>query len=299
MNVPPVGRFAPSPTGELHFGSLLTAVASYCHVKSQHGTWLLRMEDTDWQRCHEKYAHSILKTLAAYGLHTDADVLYQCKRIRIYQEATEALLLKNRAYACECSRKSIQAYIQAKQLTQTTYPLLCRHKKLPDSPKNPFNIRLFTKDVQHTIADIIQGTQKLNPHLLLGDMVIRRRDGIYNYILTSVIDDAEQGVTQVVRGLDLLNLTPCQQQIAAALSLPQPTRYGHLPLALNKAGQKLSKQNKASSVSTQPKEIAHTLQAVLTALRQPKVIIDKPENMLAQAIAQWTLSPLQNQTQVN
>lgn len=310
-----IGRFAPSPTGPLHFGSLVTAVASFCHVKHQHGKWLLRLEDTDWQRCKPTYSDDILATLDAFGLHWDKEVRYQSQHISVYDELLHQLSPltsksfetkssesdKPSVYACQCSRKSIQQYLNRQNQHDTnnnqpnTYPRICTHKQL--AFKNNA-IRLYTPDINIFFDDLIQGTVSINPYHDLGDMILKRKDGIYNYIFTASVDDAIQGVTQVVRGLDLLHLTPHQQLIAQAISIqsqqmPLPQTYCHLPLAYNSSGQKLSKQNKATAVSSN--NVQETLIHILQVLEQPPVEKNTAEIMLKQAVEQWTLTPLKQQ----
>lgn len=287
-----VGRFAPSPTGQLHVGSLITAVASYCHIKSLHtqdtqAEWIVRIEDTDTQRCKQIHSDHILKTLHAFGLHWDRSVIYQSKRLSHYDDALHGLLAQKQAYACECSRKSLADYAKQHPNASSTYPKLCAHKQLDPTERN---LRLCVPDQVVTFEDEVQGTITINPQTTLGDMILKRRDGIVNYLLSSVVDDAAQGVTHILRGLDLLELTPSQIALARMLKLPNITHYGHLPLACNTAGQKLSKQTKATPIDTS--NIAQTLLLILDALQQSRVAVDTPERMIAQAVDQWDISPL-------
>lgn len=292
-NPPVIGRFAPSPTGRLHFGSLVTAVASYCDAKKQQGQWLVRIEDTDWQRCKAEHSEHILHTLDAFGLHWDHTVLFQSQRLELYHDALSTLINQQSAYACECSRKTLADYADKNQSNRRIYPRLCLNKQLDVTDKN---IRLVVPNTTMIFDDNIQGLININPQATLGDMVLQRRDGIVNYILSAAIDDAAQGVTQVIRGLDLLELTPVQITLANVLSLDKVNTYGHLPLALNADGQKLSKQTKAQAVCTN--NIPEVLQRILKALNQAQVEKDTPMKMLAQAVEQWDRTPFTRQTRL-
>lgn len=294
---PVIGRFAPSPTGKLHVGSLLTALASYCHAKHQGGQWLLRIEDTDWQRCRTEHSSDILSTLDAYGLHWDADVRHQHHHLSDYDDALEQLRKHALIYACECSRKSLAEHAarhHSHQSSAPIYPRLCIDKAL-DFADN--NIRIKSPDVTIEFVDLIQGATTLNPQQMLGDMVLKRRDGIINYVLSAALDDAVQGITHVVRGLDLLTLTPCQRILQDSLGLPVTPHYGHLPLALNADGRKLSKQTHARAIGIE--NIPDTLHQLLAALRQPPVDTDTPARMLAQAVSQWNTAALSQQTEID
>lgn len=295
----PTGRFAPSPTGHLHFGSLLTAVASYCHIKSLQGNWLIRIEDTDLQRCSQTNADDIIKTLALFGLHSDSDIRYQHKHVATYQAILNELIAKNHAYYCDCSRKSIKVFLENQpHLPQHIYPNICRNtnKKLTTST----SIRLKTHDNEVCFTDMVQQVKTYNPSKTVGDMVLCRHDGTVNYILTSIVDDIEQNITHVVRGLDLIELTSCQLAIKNILCPEKHITYGHLPLAFNKQGQKLSKQTKAKSIVCHTEQqISHLLNDVLVALHQLPVTLDKPSHMLAEAIHNWTLEPIKNQIKIS
>ncbi len=295
----PIGRFAPSPTGELHLGSLTTALASYCHIKSINGDWLLRIEDTDIARCDQQFSEQIMLDLEALGLHWDGDVIYQSERTDIYHDYLTTLL-QPLTYGCQCSRKRLAQFwaIQEQQLTATSsykeserqrYPRYCIDSNLD---RHQHKLRLQLPDYSTGFIDGIQGLQWANPQQTLGDMVVRRQDGIVNYILAASIDDGLQQVTHVMRGLDILPMTSAQIAIMQAANLPAIAHWYHLPLIMNTKGQKLSKQNLAQPIDTrQPSELLAT---ALQLLQQPAVIIDTPERMLAQAISQWDNAPLQN-----
>lgn len=288
----PIGRFAPSPTGELHLGSLTTAVASYCHIKSLGGLWRLRIEDTDTLRCPPTFADLILRDLTALGLHWDGELLYQSKRTLLYNHYLNQL--KAISYGCDCSRAALRDYTKRHGLPTTQYPRLCLTRGLD---RRQHKLRLQLPNHLIGFMDGIQGPQWQNPQLTQSDMVVRRANGIINYILAVSIDDALQGITHVMRGLDIMPMTSAQIAIMQALALPAVDHWYHLPLVLNSQGQKLSKQNLAKPIDTsRPSELLAT---ALTLLQQPSVDIDTPERMLSQAVSQWTLQPLIGQQQLN
>ena len=303
----PIGRFAPSPTGELHLGSLTTALASYCHIKSLGGTWLLRMEDTDTARCDRQFSEQILLDLEALALFWDGDVIYQSERTDIYNDYL-ANELQPLTYACACSRKQLNAYWDAQEQqadlnasgirqaldNRQRYPRCCLHAGLD---KHLHKLRLQMPDTLIGFADGIQGNCWQNPQQTVGDMVVRREDGIINYILAASIDDGLQGVTHIMRGLDILPMTSAQISVMAAARLPAVSHWYHLPLICHDNGQKLSKQNLAQPIDT--RDPSRLLQQALRLLRQPMVDIDTPERMLAQAVQQWCQQPLVGQQQLN
>lgn len=303
----PIGRFAPSPTGELHLGSLTTALASFCHIKSLGGKWLLRIENTDTERCDRQFTEQILIDLEVLGLHWDGDVVYQSERLDIYNDYLSSSLYPL-TYGCQCSRKSLERYwqqkamgesmdaeqAQEKLLNRQRYPRCCLNANL-DKEKNKLRIQL--PDYRIGFKDGIQGVQWSNPQQSLGDMVVRRQDGMINYILAASLDDGLQGVTHIMRGLDILPMTTAQISIMHAAHLTAIDHWYHLPLICSPDGQKLSKQNLAQPIDTRDPSrlIAHALQL----LQQPAVDRDTPTNMLTQAIAQWDNSPLQNMQTFN
>lgn len=231
-----IGRFAPSPTGPLHFGSLISAVGSYLQARRAGGKWLVRMEDLDLPRVVPGAANNILATLESFGLCWDGDVLYQSARFRSYTAALERL--DQHLYPCGCSRAEIRRHGGG----STIYPGTCRNGLPPG--KAPRALRLSTRGRHISFRDIIQGTRRQDLEREVGDFVIRRADGLFAYQLAVVVDDAEQGITEVVRGSDLLDSTPRQILLQHMLGYPTPT-YAHLPVAVNHQGQKLSKQTHA------------------------------------------------------
>lgn len=302
---PPIGRFAPSPTGELHLGSLTTALASFCHIKSLGGRWLLRIEDTDTERCDQQFTEQILIDLEALGLHWDGDVIYQSERIDIYNDYLSSAL-HPLTYGCECSRKDLEQYWakeeQANPLDEANqlqpnrmhYPRCCVSKQL-DRQRHKLRIQL--PDYWIGFNDGIQGIQWDNPQQTLGDMVARRQDGMINYILAASIDDGLQQVTHIMRGLDILPMTTAQVSIMHAAQLPAVDHWYHLPLICNSDGQKLSKQNLAQPIDT--RDPSGLIATALHLLQQPAVDKDTPANMLKQAIAQWDNTPLQGKQQLS
>jgi len=238
------GRFAPSPTGPLHFGSLVCAVASYLQAKSLGGQWLVRMEDIDPPREPEGAADDILRSLEAYSLHWDGSVLYQSTRHEAYEEALLHLNQQGLTYPCTCSRKQIrEATIRSKK---NIYPETCRKNVFT---RSPHSIRVKTEFEDIHIEDVIQGQFSQNIREHVGDFVIKRNDGYYAYQLAVVIDDAEQNITEIVRGSDLLDNTPRQIYLQQLLNYSQP-QYVHIPIA-TKNGDKMSKQTKAPPVKSQ------------------------------------------------
>ncbi|HET6565441.1 MAG TPA: tRNA glutamyl-Q(34) synthetase GluQRS, partial [Xanthomonadales bacterium] len=224
-----VGRFAPSPTGELHFGSLLAALASYLEAKKSNGIWLLRMEDLDKSREVDGSAESIIGELARWGMKSDVPVLFQSQRTAAYQAACHKLLDLGQAYWCGCSR--------AEMPDSGVYPGTCS-QGLPKG-KKPRALRLRTQGFELGFEDGIQGHISQDLQRECGDFVIQRADGFFAYQLAVVVDDAYQQVTNVVRGADLLESTPRQIWLQQCLGFPQP-KYAHIPTVVQVDGKKLS-----------------------------------------------------------
>ena len=279
-----VGRFAPSPTGPLHFGSLLTAVASYCDAKSQNGTWLVRIEDTDIPRIYPGSETHILQCLDAFAFEPDADIIFQKDRLDLYQDVLNQLQQQDLVYTCQCTRKMLGS--------NAIYAGTCRKLKLPFDNQA---IRVKVSDQLICFDDRLQGQHCSNLAHELGDFVLKRRDGIINYQLAVVVDDYLQGMTHVVRGADLLDNTERQIWLGQLLGYPRLS-YMHLPLAMNAQGQKLSKQNLAQALD--PTQAPQLLQQAIAALHQLPVELDCPARMLAQAVAQWDVSRIPQTTQL-
>ncbi len=238
------GRFAPSPTGRLHFGSLVAALASCLDARAQGGAWLVRVEDVDRTREVAGAADAQLATLEAFGFAWDGEVQRQSPRTQRYDEVLHALLAAGHAYVCACSRRQIAA-IARHGVEGWIYPGTCRAIGLADAPHRA--VRLRTDDVPVAFVDRVYGEIGCRVASTLGDFVIRRADGLYAYQLAVVVDDADQGVTHVVRGADLLHSTPWQIVLQRRLGLPTPI-YAHVPVVLGPDGRKLSKQDLAHPV---------------------------------------------------
>lgn len=239
------GRFAPSPTGPLHFGSLLAALASCVEARRQGGQWLVRMEDIDPPREVTGAADLILRTLERYGFEWDGPVLYQSRRDAAYLAALDELRRSGVLYACRCSRREALEAAAAAHLAPGVYAGTCRGAGHPAD--GPGALRVCTDGRVIAFADRLQGEQRQHLEREVGDFVVRRADGLWAYQLAVVVDDAAQDITDIVRGSDLLDSTPRQLYLQHLLGLPTPG-YLHLPLAVNAAGEKLSKQTYAPAL---------------------------------------------------
>lgn len=278
------GRFAPSPTGPLHFGSLVAAVASFLDARSRDGEWLVRMEDLDPPREVAGAAADILRTLERFGLHWDGPVLQQSTRTAIYNDAIERLRHAGTIYGCACSRREI-ADSSLPGIEGPVYPGTCR-AGFGDG-RHERALRVRTDNVTIEFEDRWQGRCECVLARDIGDFVVRRADGLIAYQLAVVVDDADQGITDVVRGADLLFSTPRQLHLQHLLGVASP-RYAHLPVAVNANGEKLSKQTDAVGISNE---------AVLPLLRRVLLFLgqDAPtaleqggtDNFWRFAIAQW------------
>lgn len=237
------GRFAPTPSGPLHFGSLLAAVASYLDARSSGGKWLVRIEDTDGPRCPPGMADNILDTLEAYGFEWDEEVLFQSARSEIYSEFLKKLERQSLVFECGCSRKDIAA-ISGAESKQGPYPGTCRAGR---GQKELRAKRFLTSQIEVSFDDGLHGTCFQNLEKDVGDFVLWRTDGCFAYHLAVVVDDALQGITHIVRGSDLLDSTPRQIALARSLEFSIP-KYFHIPIAVNEQGEKLSKQTLASAL---------------------------------------------------
>lgn len=279
--VPYRGRFAPSPTGPLHFGSLVAAVGSFLDAHAHGGEWLVRMEDVDAPRNVPGAAESILATLEAYGFEWDGEVLWQSRRLEAYAAVLEGLKAEGLAYGCGCSRKEIaDAARHAAVDGGLAYPGTCRAGLPPGRQARAWRLRVSAEEV--AFEDRLQG--RLAQHLEsdVGDFVLLRADGQFAYQLAVVVDDAFQGVTDVVRGADLIASTPRQNWLQRCLGLPA-LRYAHLPVATNAAGEKLSKQTLAPALD--PARAGAELVRALAFLGQ-----DPPAELAAASCAevwQW------------
>jgi glutamyl-Q tRNA(Asp) synthetase len=278
------GRFAPSPTGPLHFGSLIAAVASFADARAQGGAWLVRMEDLDRPREVPGAARQILDTLAAFGLHWDGEVIYQSTRSEAYEAALSRLAELDLIYPCACSRSQVAS---AGRLGPEgpVYPGTCRAGVPPG--RGARALRLRTEGPEIRFPDRIQGGQAQVVEESVGDFVVRRADGIHAYHLAVVLDDAWQDITQVVRGADLLASTPRQILLQGALGLPTPA-YAHVPLALGPDGRKLSKS--LASAPVDPADPLPALRRAWAFLGQvPVGSAGSPRHFWSQAIPLWRI----------
>jgi len=251
-----VGRFAPSPTGPLHIGSLTTAVASYLDARQAGGKWLVRMDDIDPPREVPGAANEILRALEALALHWDGSVLYQSSRLEAYYAAARRLLAAKLAFRCSCSRKALRAKHATGCAHPNRYPGTCRKRRAHGSA-TAIRVRVDAPD--GAFEDGLQQAPTKDVYDAVGDYVILRRDGLPAYHLACVLDDAWQGVTSVVRGSDLLESTAVHRHLQRVLELQAP-RYFHLPVLVNEAGQKLSKQTGALAVDlSNPGKLADTV----------------------------------------
>lgn len=239
-----IGRYAPSPTGPLHFGSLVAAVASFLDARAHDGTWLLRMEDLDKPREMPGAADDILRTLEGYGFEWDGEVVYQSQRHEVYQAELEKLISDGQVYRCNCSRREV-ADIAHAGIEGPVYPGFCRDGLSRDRDTVAWRYKI---DVSHLIfKDQIQGQIDHAMQRDVGDFVLKRADGQFAYQLAVVVDDAEQSINHVVRGADLLNSTSRQLLLQYSLKLTSPV-YAHIPLVTNQNGEKLSKQTQAQAL---------------------------------------------------
>jgi glutamyl-Q tRNA(Asp) synthetase len=277
------GRFAPSPTGPLHFGSLVAAVASYCDAKSQQGHWLLRIEDLDKPREIQGASKQIIETLLRFGFEWDGDIVYQSDRTALYQQAFNQLKAMDWLYPCTCSRKEIADSSQLIGIEGVIYPKTCLHQAI--KPNTPKAWRIKTENITLKFEDNIQGLINYRLSQEIGDFVVLRTDQIFTYQLAVVVDDAAQGVTHIVRGADLLHSTPRQLYCQQLLNLPCP-RYAHIPIARNAQGEKLSKQTRATKIEQQ--DASRLLFEALTFLHQ-----EPPASLMHASIAsiwEWAIA---------
>jgi glutamyl-Q tRNA(Asp) synthetase len=284
------GRFAPSPSGQLHFGSLIAALASFLDAKANHGKWLVRIEDIDTPRVVAGADSAILRCLERFGMHWDEDVLYQSQSIARYEAALADLKQRDLVYACACTRKQIAAL-------GGIYSGACKSKQLSFANNA---IRFKQNAPCFEFNDLIKGRIKVEPNFAGEDFIIKRRDQLFAYQLVVVLDDIEQGITHIVRGADLLEPTVRQISLFNQLNKPAP-QFAHVPLAVAEPGFKLSKQNHAPAVDENHPE--HALLAALCFLGIDLASEFKNasiDDILAHAIAAWSLErvPKNNEIQI-
>jgi glutamyl-Q tRNA(Asp) synthetase len=265
------GRFAPSPTGSLHLGSLFAAVLSYLHARMHQGAWLVRIEDLDPPREAAGAAQQIVDCLAAHGMHSDEPVLFQSGRAVQYEQRLAQLRARQLSFTCACSRRELAAQ-------NGVHTQACRTGLIAD----PCAIRFRTDHRVYAWTDLVQGPQALT---LEQDFVLKRKEGLYAYQLAVVTDDIAQGITHVIRGIDLLASTPMQLALYQAFGMTPP-QFGHFPILVDKHGQKLSKQSFAPAVD--PSHAARNLLQVLAlAGIQIERNLVRPHQILAQAQERW------------
>jgi glutamyl-Q tRNA(Asp) synthetase len=260
---PYIGRFAPTPSGPLHFGSLIAAVGSYLDAHAHHGLWNLRIDDVDKPREVPGASDEILRSLESFGFEWDGPVFYQSHRHDAYEAALEQLRLQAQLYACACSRKEISEQAEHGRYGPI-YPGTCRNGLQPG--QIPRALRCVTSSEPVCLEDRLQGRYCQYLQREIGDFVVRRADNIIAYQLATVIDDHDQGITDIVRGVDLLNSTPRQIHLQQLLGFPTP-RYMHLPIAVNHHHEKLSKQTHARAID--PRHCVEQLNQVMCFLNHP------------------------------
>jgi glutamyl-Q tRNA(Asp) synthetase len=270
-----IGRFAPSPTGPLHFGSLVAAVASYLEARSQQGLWRLRIEDLDPARESVSAATEIIQQLERHGLNWDGDILYQSERLDSYEQARDQLTLQGSLYPCTCTRKE----------TDRIYSGRCRNKTISDLSQ-PHSLRFHINESELTIQDKLFGELQWTKHRDMGDFIVRRKDGLDAYQLAVVVDDIYQGITDILRGADLIHSTPLQVSLFKALRKPSP-QYCHIPVVLAADGRKLSKQAFAEPISSLT--AIENIRRVLIFLNQKNIKGKSVNELLRNAAITWNI----------
>lgn len=284
------GRFAPSPSGALHLGSLYTALVGFCEARHRGGAWLVRIDDVDRARCSLAHADDILRTLEKHGFCWDEAVLFQSERNEIYRAALEQLRADDLVFPCTCPRRELAA-------SGPVYPGTCR-ERYRHPPFGGYAIRLRVVETDICFDDQLQG--RIEQHLAnkVGDFIIRRRDGIYAYHLATVIDDAEQGITEVLRGIDLLDSTPRQILLQDHLGLPRP-EYCHIPVLTDRSGIKLSKQAGAQPVDADtPSENLWLVLELMGLSPEPSLLGAPPGELLDWAVALWDIHRLPSEQRI-
>ncbi|MDE0156898.1 MAG: tRNA glutamyl-Q(34) synthetase GluQRS [Gammaproteobacteria bacterium] len=279
LNTSYTGRFAPTPSGPLHFGSIVAALASYLDARHHGGRWLLRIEDIDTPRVRRGADRKIIDTLEILGLEWDGDIVYQSERIDHYQRALALLRDKDLLYRCYCPRRLTKG---------KPYPGTCRARE--EIPGKPYALRVKTSQQPVSFADAIQGRLAGRLIELTGDFILRRSDGLIAYNLAVVVDDAAQGVTHIVRGADLLDTTFNQVYLQSVLNLPAPG-YAHHPLVLDERGKKVSKQDGATDVLAGASPETVLLQSLGFLGQNPDQELKGAgkRDILAWAVDHWTI----------
>ena len=302
------GRFAPSPTGLLHAGSLVAALASWLDARAHNGRWLVRIEDIDPPRCQQGAGQVILQQLATCGLHPDAPPVWQSQRHNLYAQALEQLHQRGLAYGCNCTRKDIEAAwlaqgLESQRHIERPYPGTCRLSGYGATARSwRFALEQHQRNIEHALTatnnragfsfhagmlcweDRRLGTQQQDPSSVAGDFILQRADGLYAYQLAVVIDDAQQKITHVVRGEDLADNTARQLMLINALDLQAP-QYLHTPLVRMPDGEKLSKQHGAP-----PLDLSCPLSTLNSAAQQLALPQVSPQSTVSDALGQWVKS---------
>lgn len=287
-----IGRFAPSPTGPLHFGSLIAALASYLDARAQQGQWLIRIEDLDPPREIEGSADIILQQLSSLGFTWDGQVLYQSTRIEAYEAALEKLARQNLCFFCNCTRARMQTLAGV-------YDGHCRNRKESPLDKAPYATRIQVADQTIVFEDRIQGPYKQRLLHEVGDFVIRRKDTFFAYQLAVIVDDEFQQITDVVRGFDLIDSTPRQIYLQRLLGLPA-LRYAHFPVAADCSGEKLSKQQHAQEIEAKQGSLLLIKAMDFLGLNPPEELrLEPAKSVLDWGISHWDIQNIPKLATIN
>ncbi len=282
-----IGRFAPTPSGPLHFGSVVAALGSFLQARQKQGQWLVRIEDIDHPRTIPGADRIILEQLETLGLHWDGEIVYQSQRHSLYQTALERLEALDLVFPCTCTRNEI---------ANKPYPGTCRNRNTKHVGQS---LRILTDNQELRFNDLLQGDYSQLLESDVGDFVIKRTDGLFAYHLVVVVDDAEQDITEIVRGADLLDSTPRQIYLQKQLDFPVPD-YLHLPVALNKQGQKISKQTHAEAI-----ELGNPCKVLFQALKflgqcPPNESVNSNiESLLNWSIKHWDIAKIPKSIEIN
>ncbi len=282
-----IGRFAPTPSGPLHYGSIIAALGSYLQAKTNNGKWLVRIDDIDLDRAVTGADKIILQQLESLGLFWDGEVVYQSHRLDLYKASLEILESLNCIYPCTCSRKN---------LSEKSYACHCRNGLKPDKIARSIKIRTNNNEV--SINDQLQGYYAQRLETDVGDFIIKRADGYYAYHLATVVDDAEQKITDIVRGVDLLDSTPRQVFLQNKLNLNTPS-YLHLPIAIDNKGKKISKSLAPELINQYiPNEILFSALQFLNQSPPADLISSDVKTILDWAIKNWDIKILPRQKEM-
>ena len=283
-----VGRFAPTPSGPLHFGSIIAALASFLDARSQHGQWLLRIDDLDKPRVNQAATDSIIRTLERLGMEWDGAISYQSKRLDEYQDVLDKMIKNDLVFRCYCPRRITRGI---------AYPGTCRQAGI--KAKERFSIRIITDNTPVCCHDLIQGEIQRNIQDQSGDFILLRSDKIFSYDFATAIDDSSEGITHVIRGADLLDSTPKQLYLQSLLELSSPI-YGHVPIAVNRTGKKISKRTGAvdALLNKQPQRL---LTEVLHFLGQDvdmSLANSEPRTVISWALENWDFKRVPGQESI-